>query len=139
MSTPQDRFRDWTRGTLTYVVVMGLFDDSTTLLTVDSFSVLIFLALVMQALTAATLLLKDRTIARLRGRPGGPNRIRLGLSVWAIGFFSKFVFLWVLELIFGSAVEVELLGLILVIAAMLAVDFVIQRVDGHLAHDSVPA
>jgi len=38
-------------------------------------------------------------------RPGGSHRIAHGLSVWAILFFSKFVFLEVLDLAFGDAVE----------------------------------
>jgi hypothetical protein len=45
--------------------------------------------------------------------------VGLALSIWAIMFFSKFVFLWVLDIMFGTSVEVfRFVGLVLIIAAM---------------------
>jgi hypothetical protein len=62
--------------------------------------------------------------------------VALGLSIWAIMFFSKFVFLEVLDIIFGPAVEVSgFVGLVLIIASMLAVDRLILGVDRLLATD----
>jgi hypothetical protein len=139
VNAKQELFRDWTRGTLLYAVVMGFFNDYTDLLSVDSFSILFLAAVVMQALTFATLSLKKRTAARFRSRPGKTNVVGLALSIWAIMFFSKFVFLWVLDVIFGTSVEVSgFVGLVLIIAAMLVIDWALELVDRRLADDAAP-
>ena len=52
-------------------------------------------------------------------------------------FFSKFVFLEVIDLAFGSAVEItSLVGLILTIAVMVIVSRVIEVIDRRLADDT---
>ena len=113
---------------------MGFFADYTNLLRIDSFWILFLAALVMQALTYATLSLKKRTAAWFRSRPGKTNLVALGFSIWAIMFLSKFVFLEVLDIVFGASVEVSgFVGLVLIIAAMLAVEWLIERVDRSLA------
>jgi hypothetical protein len=65
--------------------------------------------------------------------------VGLALSIWAIMFFSKFVFLWVLDVIFGTSVEVSgFVGLVLIIAAMLVIDWALELVDRRLADDAAP-
>ncbi|HEY7469557.1 MAG TPA: hypothetical protein VIC07_08550, partial [Acidimicrobiia bacterium] len=67
------------------------------------------------------------------------NVVGLALSIWAIMFFSKFVFLWVLDVIFGTSVEVSgFVGLVLIIAAMLVIDWALELVDRRLADDAAP-
>lgn len=129
-----EMFREWTTGTLLYAVVMGFFDDYTDVLEVRSFSILFLAAFVMQALTYGTLVLKKRTAAWHRRRSKKPNLVALGLSIWAIMFFSKFVFLEVLDIVFGDTVEVSgFVGLVLIIGSMLIVDALIGFVDRTLS------
>ncbi len=121
-------------GTLLYAVVMGFFNDYTDILDVTSFSTLFLAALVMQALTWATFRLKLRATAPFKGRTSAGSRIGMGLSVWAILFVSKFVFLEVIDILFGSSVEISgFFGLMAIILAMVVVDRFIELVDGLLA------
>jgi hypothetical protein len=134
-------FRDWTLGTLIYAVVMGFFDDYTDFLTTDSFSTLFLAALVMQALTFATFQFKKRVGTWFRGRPEGTGtKVAHGLSIWAILFFSKFIFLEVIDFTFGDAVEISsFVGLMVIIAVMVIASRLIDAIDQWLAADAQPA
>jgi hypothetical protein len=129
-------FRDWTTGTLLYAVVMGFFNDYTDYLRIESFSTVFLAALVMQALTFFTFSFKGWVSRWYRGRTGTGVKIAPGLSIWAIMFFSKFVFLEVIDIVFGEAVEItSFVGLILIIATMVILSRLIELVDRRLADD----
>jgi hypothetical protein len=104
MSDRQRIFFDWTVDTMLYLVVLGFFSEYTSGVTIDPFSTIFFASLVLYGLTYATFGLKRRVGVWFARRPA-PNRIARGLSIWAILFFSKFVFLEVLDLVFGDAVD----------------------------------
>lgn len=126
-------FREWTSGTLIYAVVMGFFNDYTDFLRIESFSTVFLAALVMQALTAATLSVKKRVSSWYQGRTGTGTKIAHGLSIWAIMFFSKFVFLEVINIVFASAVEISsFVGLMLIIAVMVILSGSIEVIDRKL-------
>lgn len=136
ISARQRIFRDWTLGTLLYAAVMGFFDDYTDYLIVESFSSLFLAAFVMQALTFFTFGLKKTVSRWYRGRSGTGIKVAHGLSIWAIMFFSKFVFLEVIDIIFGDAVNVtSFVGLILIIASMVVLQRLIDLADTLLADE----
>jgi len=126
-------FREWTSGTLIYAVVMGFFNDYTDFLRIESFSTVFLAALVMQALTSATFSVKKRVSSWYQGRTGTGTKIAHGLSIWAIMFFSKFVFLEVINIVFASAVEISsFVGLMLIIAVMVILSRLIEVIDRKL-------
>lgn len=131
----QKVFREWTTGTLLYAVVMGFFDDYTEFLDVTSFSTLFLAAFVMQALTYGTLQLKRLAVSRFTGSSVGVgSKVATGFTVWAIMFLSKFVFLAVLDILFGPSVQVSgFLGLVLIIVTMVVVDTLLDAVDRLIA------
>ncbi len=138
LNNRQRLFRDWTLGTLLYASVMGFFSDYTDYLVVESFSTLFLAAFVMQALTFFTFSLKKRVSRWYRGRSGKGMKIAHGMSIWAIMFFSKFVFLEVIDITFGDAVNVtSFVGLILIIATMVILSRLIDLVDDRLADEPV--
>jgi hypothetical protein len=104
MSDRQQVFFDWTLDTMLYLVVLGFFNEYTSGVTIDSFSTIFFASLVLYGLTYVTFGLKRRVGVWFARQPA-PNRVAHGLSIWAILFFSKFVFLEVLDLVFGDAVD----------------------------------
>ena len=133
LNSRQRIFREWTSGTLIYAVVMGFFNDYTDFLRIESFSTVFLAALVMQALTFATFGLKEGVSRWYRGRTGTGIKVAHGLSIWAIMFFSKFVFLEVINIVFGSAVEItSFVGLMLIIAVMVIVSRLIEVIDRKL-------
>ena len=139
MNNRQRIFRDWTTGTLLYAVVMGFFNDYTDYLIIESFSTVFLAALVMQALTFFTFSFKGWVSRWYQGRTGTGTKIAHGLSIWAIMFFSKFVFLEVIDIIFGDAVEItSFVGLILIITTMVILSRLIELVDRRLADEPKP-
>jgi hypothetical protein len=133
INSRQRIFREWTSGTLIYAVVMGFFNDYTDVLRIESFSTVFLAALVMQALTFATFGVKKQVNNWYQGRTGTGTRIAQGFSIWAIMFSSKFVFLWVIDIVFGDAVEINsFVGLMLIIAVMVLVSRLIDAIDRKL-------
>lgn len=104
-SSKQTVFREMLVGTLLYTVVLGIFDDYTDLLRITSFSIVLAAAFVMQLLTYATFALKGSVKSLFGVRSTALLKIGFVLSIWSILFSSKFVFLAVLDLIFGDSVE----------------------------------
>lgn len=105
MTDRQRIFVDLVVGTLIYAVVLGFSNDYTELVWARSFSTIFWASAVLAVLTWLTLRLKTRVLARLRSREGGSHRALIGFVLWQILFWSKFVFLWVLETIFGDDIR----------------------------------
>lgn len=138
MPDRREIFRDLTTGTLLYVVVMGFFDDYTSLLDISSHSILVLASLVMQLLTFGTLQLKKVVANRIKGDREQANKVVLGFAVWAIMFFSKFVFLEVIDILFGDNVNFSgFIALAIVVAATLVVDKLLELADMSLAREAV--
>jgi hypothetical protein len=94
-------------GTLIYVVVLGLFEKYTDLVSATSFSNIVLASVVLEALTFLTFLFKHRWIAfltRWRGELSAPQKL---FGLWLVMFFSKFVFLWAIEIVFRGDFEVS--------------------------------
>lgn len=118
----QRLLREMFVGTLIYAVVLGFFNDYTDILDTTSYSITFALAFVMQLLTYLTLLLKKWVVGRFKALDRPSARVGMMFAVWAIMFFSKFVFLAVIDAVFKSEVEVSgFVGLMTVIVAMMVV------------------
>lgn len=136
-SRRQTLFRNLVLGTLIYSVVIGFFNDYTNILATTSYSTTFALAFVLQCLTELTLALKGWVVARIRNRGASSQRLAVGLSVWAIMFFSKFVFLAVVERVFGDDVNFSsFFGIFVVIAVMMIAFQTVDRVFEALGDDA---
>lgn len=93
-------------GTLIYAVVLGFFDDYTQMVDAVSFSTIFLAGLVLELLTFAVMAAKKRVIFTLKVNRSLLGRITMVFSVWAILFVSKFVFVWVVDLIFGDNINI---------------------------------
>jgi hypothetical protein len=121
-------------GTLLYAVVLGFFNDYTSYLYTASFSITFLAAFVMQVLTFLTFALKDRVVRWFKGRDGRFSKIGLVLGVWLIMFLSKFVFLEVIDFIFGYTVDISgFVGLVLIVVCLTIAQQLIEYIDGRLA------
>ena len=132
LNTKQVLFREMVLGTLVYAVVLGFFNDYTTILHTDSYSTTFLVAVVMQVLTYLTLLLKDRVASRFQRKSGKWSNVGLVGGVWLVLFLSKFVFLAAIEFVFSSEVHISgFVGLIAIIVAMTVakegIDYIFER------------
>ena len=131
----QEFFRSMVLGTLIYSVVLGFFNDYTSILHTESYSTTFAVAIVMQVLTYATFLLKDKVVAWFK-REGAPQRKAAMLfSIWLIMFLSKFVFLGAIGVIFRDKVEISgFVGLLLIIICMTVAQALVEMTDRKLGH-----
>ena len=120
-STPNSKqklFQDMMLGVLIYAVVLGFFNDYTNILYTKSYSTTFAVAVVMQLLTYATFMLKDLVVLRFKQKENS-NKFALGFCIWLIIFLSKFVFLKVIDIIFGKYVEISgFIGIMLIIVCV---------------------
>lgn len=100
-------FKELFVGTLIYVVALGFFNDYTSFVYIDSFSTLFFAAIVLEGLTYGTLLLKSKLVVQLKGKEAVLHKAALLFAVWLVLFLSKFVFIGVVDVVFGDAVAIK--------------------------------
>ncbi len=108
-------------GTLIYVVVLGLFEEYTDLVSATSFSNIVLASVVLEGLTFLTFLFKDRLIrilTQLRGELSRPQEL---VGLWLVMFFSKFVFVWGIDFIFRDDFEVRGFFAILIVVTCVTV------------------
>lgn len=118
MTQKQRLFTEMLAGALIYSVVLGFFNDYTDILYTSSYSVTFMAALLMQALVFPTFRLKARIARWFKPKPGRKPKIAMVLSVWAVMFFSKFVFLAALNFAFGESIEIRgFVGLVAIIVS----------------------
>jgi hypothetical protein len=121
-------------GTLVYAVVLGFFEEYTNILNTWSYSTTFFVAIVMQILTHITFWLKSLVVKYFKGKEGNTYKAALVFGVWLIMFFSKFVFLAVIDFIFGSSVEISgFVGLVVIILTMIIAKQLIDIAYAKLA------
>jgi hypothetical protein len=120
--TPQQlAFQEIVIGTLIYSVVLGFFNDYTTVVEAKSFSTIFFAALVLELLTYATLQLKRRVVVWLKKKNHKTHKLLVPFCIWLIMFVSKFVFIWVLDVLFGSYIAINgFFGILLVVVSVTA-------------------
>ena len=115
----QQLFLSMVMGVLLYSVVLGFFNDYTDILRTSSYSTMFLLAVVMQILTYLTFELKKLAQGWFKDKDGSWYKFGLIFTVWLILFLSKFVFLWVISIVFRQAVHLSgFIGLLLIVAIL---------------------
>ncbi len=128
-------FKDMVLGILVYAVVLGFFNDYTDILKTTSYSVTFAVAITMQILVYLTILLKNKVVSTLKSKFYITHKAIIGFFIWVIMFFSKFVFLAVIDILFGDTVEVSgFVGLMIVIIIVTLVTELLFYIQRKLAH-----
>lgn len=138
---PSDRqrlFLLFFTGTLIDLVVLGLFAEYSGHVHVDSFSIALLAAVVLQALLKLTIVIEHRVLALFKGKAGVGWKSLKFFVAWLILFGSKFVILEALAVVFGDRVRFEGIwhGIVWVIAVavtMVIVEELIVRLYRKLA------
>jgi hypothetical protein len=91
----------------------------------------------MQLLTYGTFLLKDVIVTKLK-QSENVKKIYIAFSIWLIMFFSKFIFLAVLDFIFGNNIEISgFIGLLLIIICLTIAQKIVQTIYEKLGPNTV--
>ena len=123
-------FLTYTLAVLVDLVVINLFNEYWDWVTVDSFTISLAAAILMQVLLKATLTIEHKVSARLKKRDHLGSRLIHITVVWAILFGSKFVILDIFNRVFGDRVEFYgplhgVVAFILLVVAILAAEFLV--------------
>ena len=122
-------FSSWTKDVLIYTIVLNLFVEYIDTVVIDSFTISILTAILLKALLDLILGLEHR-ISHFFAQWTSPvaKVLQIG-SAWLILFLSKFVILEVVDIVFGTHVElggfVTVLTLVLV---MMITREIVQRI-----------
>jgi hypothetical protein len=130
----QQRFLRAVLFVLVDVTVLALFVEHWDRIVIDSYTITLFTAVVLQALLKATIAIEHRIAAVFVDR-SGPRwmAIRL-LATWMLLFGSKFVILGAVDVVFGEHVELGgLISFIILVVVMLAAEAFIERIYDALA------
>ena len=133
--TPSLRQRAYMRyltATLVDLAVLGLFAEYWSYVVVDSFTIMLLAAVVLQVLLKLTIVVEHRLAAFFNARPGGFNKFMRFFTAWLILFGSKFVILEALVLAFGDRISFGgpfhgIVALIVVVVVMLVVEALLVK------------
>lgn len=131
-STRQRLFVRYFIGVLIDLVVLNLFAEYSDRVSVDTFTMSLLAAVLLQVLLKATIAVEHQVALFFKGRPGAFNTFLRYFCAWLVLFGSKFVILEALSFAFGESVRFEgafhgLVWLIIVVVAMLVAEEVIVR------------
>ena len=125
-------------GTLIDLVVLGLFDQYSDKVFVNSFTTLLLASVVLQLLLKATIALEHRVAAYWKRKPGGFNTFMRFFCAWLVLFGSKFVILEALSFAFEEDVHFSgvfhgIVWLIIVVVTMVIAEELVVRFYRRLA------
>ena len=140
-TTPSNRQRLFVLflvGALVDLVVLGLFNEFSDKVYVDTFTTALLAAIVLQILLKVTIVAEHRILARFKGKTGAAWTAAKFFCAWLILFGSKFVILEALTFVFEKDVHFEgmwhgIIWLIIVVVTMVIVEELIVRLYRRLA------
>lgn len=123
-SPRQMAFQEIFIGSLIFASVLGIFNDYSNIVYATSFSTILLASFVLELLTFATFWLKKKVVKFISAHFRTTRNLHKLVSVWPIAFLSKFVFIWVLDLLFNDYIYIKgFFGILLVVLTVV----VIQR------------
>jgi hypothetical protein len=137
-SNKQRLFLRYFTAILIDLVVLNLFVEYSEHVVIDSFTISLLAALLLQVLLKATLAIEHWVAAYFNARQGGLAKFLRYFSAWLILFGSKFVILEALSFAFGDEVYFGgplhgLVVLIAVVVTMLVAEEAVVRLYRRLA------
>jgi Na+/proline symporter len=138
-TSKQILFKEIFVGTLIYAVVLGFFDDHSSIVEARSYTYVFLAAIVLEMLTRVAFAAKDAIVVRLRHRDTRRATALMVFGVWFVMFTSKFVFIWAIDLVFRDAVNVNgFFGIFLVVLTVTVVHRLASWVFIRLGQSSLP-
>ncbi len=137
-SNKQRLFLRYFTAILIDLVVLNLFVEYSEHVVINSFTVSLFAALLLQVLLKVTIAIEHRVAAYFNARQGGFAKFMRYFSAWLLLFGSKFVILEALSFAFGDDVYFGgpfhgLVVLIVVVVTMLVAEEAVVRLYRRLA------
>ena len=128
----QRLFMSYFTATLIDLVVLNLFVEYSDKVRIDSFTISLLAAILLQVLLKLTIAVEHRVAAFFKARPGGWMKFCRWFFAWLVLFGSKFVILEAIAMAFGDQVYFGgvfhgIVTLIVVIIVMLVAEELVVR------------
>jgi hypothetical protein len=125
-------------GALVDLVVLGLFNEYSDKVYVDSFTTMLLASAVLQLLLKGTIAVEHWVASHFKNKVGGWWKALRFFCAWLVLFGSKFVILEALSLAFSEDVKFEgvfhgIVWLIIVVVTMVIVEELVVRLYRKLA------
>ncbi len=134
LSHAQVTFVSWLVDILVYIVVLNLFVEWVPTVVIDSFTISIFTAIVLRLLVLAITGFEHRVSAWFEHREGTVWKVLRIAAVFAILFFSKFVVLEVIDIVFGDTVELgQFIEVAIIVVTLILVRLGVRLIYERLA------
>lgn len=138
MSNHQHFFIKLLLSVLVDLMVLGLFNEFWEYVVIDSFSLALIAALLLQVLLKLTISVEHQVAAYFNKKTGMLPKVMRFLSTWAILFFSKLVILGIINYLFGEHILFlgplhGVIAFILVIIGILVAEGIIRKIYKSLA------
>ena len=134
----QHLFIKYTFAVLVDLTVLNLFNQYCEHVIIESFSISLLVAVLLQVLLQATLVVEHRVADYFKTKSGVMMKVLRGLSTWAILFISKLVILKVIALLFGKSIVFSgpmhgVVVFIIVVVAIIVAEQAIIKINRMLA------
>jgi hypothetical protein len=138
MSNHQHLFIKLILAVLVDLVVLGLFNEYWEYVVIDSFSIALITAFLLQILLKLTLMFEHRIAAYFNKKTGTLPKVMRFVSAWAILFVSKLIILGAINYVFGDHVLFlgpfhGIIAFIIVVIAILVAEGVLSKIYKSLA------
>jgi len=129
----QHLFMRYFTAVLVDLAVLNLFDEYWHLVQIESFTISLFTAVVLQVLLQATLVVEHRIADYFKAQSGTAAKVKRIFASWFVLFASKFVILEAINLAFGDEVVFAgpahgVVAFIAVVVVMVVAEQVVIRV-----------
>lgn len=111
------------------LVVLALFVEYWDAVVIDSFTITLLTAVLLQVLLKVALAIEHRIARYFTARPERWAPVARVLAAWLVLLGSKFVILELIDIVFGESVDFGgLVPFIIVVVALLAAEAILERV-----------
>jgi hypothetical protein len=131
-SKKQQLFLRYLTWTLVDLTVLNFFAEYWDKVTITSFGVSLFIAITLQILLKTTISLEHRISKYMKSKESLDKKILHIFTTWFVLFASKFVMLWVLQLLFGDAIVFAgvyhgVITFIILVVVILLAEYLLMR------------
>lgn len=118
------------------LAVLNLFVEYWHFVVIDSFTISLLAAALLQTLLRLTLALEHRIADYFKKKGGKGATAKRLIASWLVLLISKFVILGAIDLVFGDAVDFGgVIPFIVVVIAVIAAEAIIKKIYERLGHD----
>ncbi len=137
-SNHQQLFIRYTVAILVDFVVLGLCNEYSDYVTIDSFTFALLAALLLQVLLQVTLVIEHRISKYFKSKPGLRPKVLRIFSVWAVLFGSKLLILEAISFACGEHIVFSgwwhgVVTFIVVVCLILLAEYLVKRLYDSLA------